>query len=399
MKIKDVIAKTDLTDRAIRLYIENGLVAPSSSETNSGRKSLDFSQADVESLKNIATLRKAGFSIAQIKQLKEGGEECRKTVSEFIEKTAERIEADTAIINSLQALVLEDEISLETICDRLNMPTAQKCVPEEDMKLTTGEKIEKVVIISISSIALAITLLYCIVTRSFYHSEFIYLKFYNIPELALATAVPFILIICYIINICFFIKQKNSTLTPKRRAVRDIIIILIIIVVSWFGSLFSFIPVLSPFAYSQTEDANNYLVVDHGVRNWNEDIYSLFPAAIPESVIEEYSYYASEFHNSVKYFYRYNNGFEVDFDIVAEWQLPDDEFEAEKQRAFEDIGEITHQSIKGDWNCIYYGDFDEANKQTYYFLIFAYNEQTSTVRYIISYSLEEFEPYYLSLDW
>lgn len=399
MKIKDVIAQTGLTDRAIRLYIENGLITPLRSETNSGRKSIDFSEKDVEALKNIATLRKAGFSIAQIKALQNGGEECRKTVSDFIEKTSERIEADTAIINSLQALIREDEISLERICDRLNTPTAQKSVPQEDMKLTTGEKIEKAVIISVSSIALAITLLYCIVTRSFYHSEFIYLKFYSNPVLALATAVPFVLILCYIINIRAFIKQKRITLTPKLRAVRDIIIILIIVIVSWVGNLYAFVPYFVPFAYSQTEDANNYLVVDHGVRNWNESIYLLFPVVIPDSVIDKYSYYASEYHSSVKYFYRYNCVVEEDFDIVAEWQLPSDEFEAEKLRALEDIGEITHQSIKGDWKCIYYGDFDEEKKERYYFLIFAYNEQTHTVRYIISYSLEEFEPYYLSLDW
>lgn len=394
MRMKDVISQTDLTDRAVRLYIENGLVTPDLGETNAGRRSLDFSEADVDSLKKIATLRKAGFSIAEIKKMK-NSENCKETVLEFIEKTTLRVETDTRIINSLQSLIEKDEITLDSVCQSLDSPTEKKSVPEEDMKLTTSEKFKKVVIITISSV----TLLYCIVTRSFYHSEFIYTKFYSIPKLVLATAVPFILIICYITNIRFFIKQKNSTLTPKRRTVRDVFIVLVIIVVSLFGSLCAFVPYFVPFAYSQTEDANNYLQVDHGVRYWNEDIYRLFPSAIPDSVIDKYSYYAPEYHNSVKYFYRYNNIVEEDFDIVAEWQLPDDEFKAEKERALEDIGEITHQSIKGDWNCIYYDDFDETKKEMYYFKIFAYNERTKTVRYIISYSLEKFEPYYLSIDW
>jgi DNA-binding transcriptional MerR regulator len=51
MKIKEVIAQTDLTDRAIRLYIENGLVSPSFNENYKGRKNIDFSQEDVENLK------------------------------------------------------------------------------------------------------------------------------------------------------------------------------------------------------------------------------------------------------------------------------------------------------------------------------------------------------------
>ena len=44
MKIKEVIEKTDLTDRAIRLYIENGLVSPLCSENYAGRKNIDFSE-------------------------------------------------------------------------------------------------------------------------------------------------------------------------------------------------------------------------------------------------------------------------------------------------------------------------------------------------------------------
>ncbi len=47
MKMKEVIERTDLTDRAIRLYIENGLVSPSCSESYAGRKNIEFSAEDV----------------------------------------------------------------------------------------------------------------------------------------------------------------------------------------------------------------------------------------------------------------------------------------------------------------------------------------------------------------
>ena len=40
MKIKDVITETGLTDRAIRLYIENSLVSPSCSENYAGRNAV-----------------------------------------------------------------------------------------------------------------------------------------------------------------------------------------------------------------------------------------------------------------------------------------------------------------------------------------------------------------------
>ena len=67
MKIKEVIEKTKLTDRAIRWYIDNGLVSPGIEENYSGRKNIDFTESDVERLSQIALLRKAGFSISDIK--------------------------------------------------------------------------------------------------------------------------------------------------------------------------------------------------------------------------------------------------------------------------------------------------------------------------------------------
>ena len=42
MKIKEVIEKTGLTDRAVRLYIDEGLTSPSIEESYNGRKSIDF---------------------------------------------------------------------------------------------------------------------------------------------------------------------------------------------------------------------------------------------------------------------------------------------------------------------------------------------------------------------
>ncbi len=50
MKIKEVCAKTGLTDKAIRHYIRNGLVFPVYNENYTGRKSYSFSECDVEHL-------------------------------------------------------------------------------------------------------------------------------------------------------------------------------------------------------------------------------------------------------------------------------------------------------------------------------------------------------------
>ena len=69
MKMKEVLERTGLTDRAVRLYIANELVAPECSRGYTGRNSFDFSEEDVEALQKIALLRKADFSLEQIKSL------------------------------------------------------------------------------------------------------------------------------------------------------------------------------------------------------------------------------------------------------------------------------------------------------------------------------------------
>lgn len=62
MKMKQVCELTNLTERTIRYYIEKNLINPSASERND-RIYYDFNNEDIDSLSQIAILRKVGFSI------------------------------------------------------------------------------------------------------------------------------------------------------------------------------------------------------------------------------------------------------------------------------------------------------------------------------------------------
>ena len=68
MKMKEVCATTGLTERAVRFYVQEQLVSPQS-QRRGGRTWLDFSEADVERLHAIGTLRKAGFTIDEIRSM------------------------------------------------------------------------------------------------------------------------------------------------------------------------------------------------------------------------------------------------------------------------------------------------------------------------------------------
>ena len=54
LRIKEVCKKTGLTDKAVRLYINNELIYPDFQEGYNGRKNYNFSEDDVSLLKKIA---------------------------------------------------------------------------------------------------------------------------------------------------------------------------------------------------------------------------------------------------------------------------------------------------------------------------------------------------------
>ena len=139
MKIKDVNEQTGLTDKAIRLYISNGLVAPSIEENYSGRKSIDFSEADVERLKNVALLRKAGFSIADIKGFLSDENSVNGIVNRFIYEKEKDIQRDAEIVNILKKFS-DEKLTFESLCDALSETTTEKDVPVEDIQVTKKEK-------------------------------------------------------------------------------------------------------------------------------------------------------------------------------------------------------------------------------------------------------------------
>lgn len=130
MKIKTVCERTGLSDRAIRLYIENGLLAPDKTENYTGRRSFDFSEDDVTRLDQIAVLRASGFSIAQIREVQENPERIPAIVAEVTEKQETELRKSEKVLSSLSAL--SEEIgSFEELADRLTDETIPETPPED----------------------------------------------------------------------------------------------------------------------------------------------------------------------------------------------------------------------------------------------------------------------------
>ena len=102
MRMKDICAQTGLTDRAVRLYIESGLLSPKREQHYSGRDSIIFDEEDLRTLEVVATLRRAEFSIADIREMQEHPDTIPALLDLHRQKLGEEIRAKQQVLESLQ---------------------------------------------------------------------------------------------------------------------------------------------------------------------------------------------------------------------------------------------------------------------------------------------------------
>ena len=382
MKIKEVIEKTELTDRAIRLYIENGLVSPSCSENYAGRKNIDFSEDDVESLKNIATLRKAGFSIAEIKLLKLGDVHCRKTLEEFIDKISQRIESDKAVLEKLEAVVTAEELTMETICESLNAVTDKKDIPAEDTQVSMITKITRMVFLAVGSLSLLADI---ILALQIYHYEikgwmhYLY-PTYTFPEwiILLWPLVPLVLAL-YLI----FTYRKMPFLTKKKQIIKTVISVALAALLVWFtvyDSLYVWILSLDDFpgvVVSETDNFENYMKFDS--EQAEITLAEFLPKEVSITDVKEYKYNYQEYGVSHE---------PPGTTVFLELELNEKEFNeiVEKYKAFRPADSTCEPDEFNStyWTIIFYRENDERSPSNYA-PVFAYNKYSNRVRFICEY--------------
>ena len=414
MKMKEVITETGLTDRAIRLYIENGLVAPSCSENYAGRKNIEFIAEDVAKLNNIATLRKAGFSIGEIKLMGSGKAPCRKALEEFMTKTSERIESDKAVLEKLETVILSEDVSIESICESLNSITVEKAMPESDIKLSLAEKIEKYFFLAVSVagfiwLAIAFVLqIFILIARE--------MKFI-VPETEFY--IKWITLI-YIVSVSVFLLYNykiNRKATPsKKRAIISIILCVLLIPVGFASYIFNFLSLIDTDIRSETHNLKNYLVIDNNLDAFRDDINEFFPSELSATaktfdIMGKSIFTFKEYNEDAQYFYRHQLAIDNDRDLTIYLQrtLDDKELEAEIQK-YINLKPLESVSVStkkiNNWTLIYYcekGETAEDFYGGYMYKIFAYNKY-GRVRYILEYNAGSpvglyTVPYHMDLQW
>jgi len=132
MQMKEICEKTGLTDRAVRLYIESGLLSPAIESNYAGRRSIRFSEEDVEILTAIASLRKAEFSLSDILQMQTEPEQIPAVIAEHRRRLQEDVEKKQRTLRILEELDCTAPMRYTDVASHLCTTNAPDSIPKED---------------------------------------------------------------------------------------------------------------------------------------------------------------------------------------------------------------------------------------------------------------------------
>lgn len=398
MKIKTVCDVTGLTDRTIRYYIEEQLISPAYTENYLGRKSFDFTQENIEELKNISILRKFDFTIHEIRRIIEDVNASTSIIASVMHRTEEAVSVGEEKLLALSRLSSEYTYTLEQLAEELSRPaiTLPKHIEHikwDPVKIIKS-LIKSILLFLIVWSPMMLSLFVVMVSVNDYH----YPVFnYTMLGLTIASFWP---------SIGVFIVSKTKW-KWKKRASRILLILCVLSIPT------SFLMSLGIITKSETSDIRNYRRLDADcLANRYAFYQELFPTW-PHYFVNEQQPDGSweTAYLDAHYYYCNRSAFDYTYDIYAEWPLEKEEFENEVSRAqalFESQATEYNRKYeimqKGSYTCLiaYNGNSPfEAVTDSYTYYIFAYDKSNLVVRYILCDSLENGsdQPYYLTLDW
>ena len=387
MKIKEVCQHTGLSDRAIRYYIEEGLLFPSYTENYLGRKTYTFLEKDIKELNDIAILRKFDFTIDEIRRIIndiESSKEILRDVKNRTEKVALNCREKLSALSQINE---REPYSVAELAEKLSKPSLD--LPEHNEKISFNI-VKKIlsfiktfsisVIVWLPLILSLIIIINCI--RNFRYPVF---DPWGISYTAISLLPSVIVLIISKIKI------------SHKSIIRGILLVLCVLSIP-VSAFFSFITVTE----SETTNIVNYCSLD---ADCSANRSLLFQELFPPHPQSDGSYF--EGYPDAEYHYYYLNFFDEIYDIYAEWPLNGEEYYDEFSRVTKLFNnkqnntglKFTEKNI-GNYHCLILGDepFSPITVD-YYYTIFAYNDTLKTVRYIYCKGYDFYQPYHLSLDW
>lgn len=394
MKIKTVCDITGLTDRTVRYYIEEQLIAPAYTENYLGRKSFDFSQTDINTLKNISVLRKFDFTIGEIRDIINDANASSTIIANVRYRTENAVSIGEEKLLVLSTLSNERIYTLGQLAEELSKPIVElpehKEIIKRDIRKIILPMTKTVLTFMIVWIPIALSLFAVMVSiNHFYYPVF------NPVMIVFA-------ILSFWPSAGVLILAKTKWQNEKK--FRRVLLVLCILCLP-----VNFVLSCRITTRSETTDFKNYRDFDADcILNRSQFFQELFPI---------WPYYFSNekqpngswetVYLNAHYLYRMLPAMDYTYDVYAQWPLEKEEFDKEVSRV-----QALYDNQTGDYDivqkenftCFFRYDGDppfEKVTDSYTYYIFAYDEKNLIVRYVACVSLENGvdQPFYLSLDW
>ena len=103
MKIKEVCESTGLSRKTIRLYEEKGLLVPQKERKN-GRDYREYTREDVEILREIATLRRAWFTMDEIARMQQDPDAIEEIFPQYLQWLEQQKMTLESLLNAARAV-------------------------------------------------------------------------------------------------------------------------------------------------------------------------------------------------------------------------------------------------------------------------------------------------------
>lgn len=124
-KMKEVCQLTGLTEKTVRFYVDQKLLEPKT-EPGLHYKSYRFDDADIQRLQDIAALRSAEFTIADIRQMLADPNSIPALVAEREGLLSSKIQAMRSVQTALQNLTVAEQTDFSQVADAIEPRSPQR---------------------------------------------------------------------------------------------------------------------------------------------------------------------------------------------------------------------------------------------------------------------------------
>ena len=132
MKIKEVSDRTGLSRKTIRFYEARALFFPEKRYQN-GKEFREYSEDNIRELQDIATLRRARFTVEEIRRMRETPEETAAIFSDYRERLREEARDLSDLLAIADAIPAESLSSAEELIDKMEHVTEALPLPAVDI--------------------------------------------------------------------------------------------------------------------------------------------------------------------------------------------------------------------------------------------------------------------------